>query len=129
MVGAIDAVVLPDHRFHLGRGLVLGQLPVVVGHVDDGRAQRRVICRCRPGRLLQGRAFTGMLVGDAGSAGAGDEGEARDRPARAQADQRGRLLPPGLAGAVTELTFFRDCRAGSTVPGTVQIALSGGLTG
>jgi len=53
MVGAVDAVALPDDRFHLGRRLAFGHLAVVLGHVDDGRPERPVIGCRRLGRLLQ----------------------------------------------------------------------------
>ena len=103
VVSTVRAVLLPDQRLHLGRCFGLGEPQVVGGDADDGRAHRRVIRLRRPGRLVQRR----QRDGDAGRRGdlirgTGDEGEACNRPAGAEADERRRLLPPRLTGGVQE---------------------------
>jgi hypothetical protein len=39
VIDAVDAVVLPDYGRDLGRSLAPGHAEVVMGDVDDGRAQ------------------------------------------------------------------------------------------
>ncbi len=53
VVGAIQAVVLPDDRLHLGRGLPLGQAQVVAGNVDDRGPEHGVVAGRSLRRLLQ----------------------------------------------------------------------------
>jgi hypothetical protein len=118
MVDAIDAVALPDDGLHLGGRLAHGHPAVVVGHVDDGRTQRRVIRRRLPGRVLEGKqanrhARRRPQVGR----GPRDEREPGDRSARAEADERSRLLPPRLARALHGLTSFLTTLE-AALPGT-----------
>ncbi len=43
MIDPVDAVLLPDDLLHLGRRLALGHPEVVLGHVDDGGAEHRIV--------------------------------------------------------------------------------------
>ena len=129
VVRTVCAVLLPDQRFHLGRCFGLGQPQVVRGDAHDGRAQRRVIRLRRPGRLVERR----QRDGDAGRRrdlirGSGDEGEACNRPAGADADERRRLLPPRLTRGIHRVTFFHDSVGRAEPPEPCQAA-TGGASG
>ena len=110
VVSTVSAVPLPDQRFHLGRCFGLGQPQVVRGDADDGRAHGRVI-RLRRLRRTGGLVERRQRDGHAGRRGdlirgTGDEGEAGNRPAGAEADERRRLLPPRLTRGIHRVTFF-----------------------
>ncbi len=101
VVSAIDAVVLPDDRLHLGRRPGRGHLEVVAGHVDDGRAEHRIVAGCCPvwRGALDGLPQRDQVQRDAGRrAEIGrrlrDKGEPGDRSASAETYQCCHLLPP-----------------------------------
>ena len=116
VVRAVHAVDSPDERLHLGRALRLRHAEVVLRYLDDGRPQRavaRLLGLGRLGGLVEGhqlhrhpgrrRHLVDRSVG---------EGEPGHRTARAEADQRGCLLPGRLRPG-HPITFFLVCvRAG-----------------
>jgi len=53
VIDPVEAVLLPDDRLHLGRGLGLRHPEVVVRDVDDRRSQRIVVRLGRLRRLLE----------------------------------------------------------------------------
>ena len=100
VVSAVHAVDSPDERLHLGRALRLRHAKVVLRHLDDGRPQRAVaglLGLGRLGGLVHGHQLhrhpgrRRHLVDRSVS-----EGEPGHRTARAEADQRGCLLPRRL---------------------------------
>src|ERR1700733_4872636 len=107
MVDTVHAVVLPDDRLHLGRGLARCHPQVVVRNIDDGRAQHLIGRGRLPVRLLKGQqvnryARWRLYIG----CRSGNEGEARYRSARAEAYERSHLLPPWFAKGLHKLTSF-----------------------
>ena len=117
MVRAVEAVLLPDDRLHLGRRLAFGHPQVVLGHVDDGGPECCVAGGALAGRVLEGhqvdrKARRRRQLGRR----LRHEGEPGDCTARAEAHQRGRLLPPGLASGRHEFTSFPMTRR-AAMPG------------
>ena len=118
VVSTVDAVDAPDHRLHLGRALRLGHAQVVLRHLDDGRPQRAVaglLGLARLSRLVQGH----QLDRDPGRRGhlvycSVGEGEPGHRAARAEADQRGRLLPGRFPQCWFPQCWFPQGRHGFT---------------
>ena len=98
VIDAVEAVVLPDQRLHLGRRSALRQAQVVLGGLDDRRPQRAIARRAPTWPAWSERQQLDRHAGRRGQVGgrAVREGEPGHRAARAEADQRGGLLPPRL---------------------------------
>src|SRR6516225_8748964 len=107
VVGAIGAGRLPDQRLHLGWRLALRETEIMLRGADDRRPQRAVARRHRPGCLLErqqvrrhARRRRDVRQGRMG------EGDPGHRAGRAEAHQRGRLLPALLPGAIHGFTLL-----------------------